>query len=242
MRLNRYLAQCGLGSRRSCEELIRQGRITFNGKICVDLATRVLPEDEVYLDNKSVSPKAEATILLNKPPGVLCTASDPQGRKTVFDLLPGNFRAMNLHHAGRLDRDSEGLLVMTNSGDLSNQLTHPSSKIEKEYIVTLDRQFDFQLKRQFIDGIRTAEGIAYAKYIDGITVRRLRVILTQGMKRQIRHMFAAFEYEVRRLERVRIGSLTDPDLAPGASRLLGRKDIDRLLGYTDMKARKRSDA
>lgn len=235
IRLNRYLALCGLGSRRSCEDLIREGRITLNNNICIDLATRVLPEDEVYFDNKSISPKQEATILLHKPPGVICTASDPQRRKTVFDLLPTKMRALNLHHAGRLDLDSEGLLVMTNSGDLSHQLTHPGCKIEKEYIVTLDRPFDFQLKKQFLDGIRTPDGIAYAKFIDGLTVRKLRVVLTQGMKRQIRLMFAAFDYEVTRLERVRIGHLTDPKLAPGECRLLGRKDIDRLLGYSDIK-------
>ena len=241
IRLNRYLALCGLGSRRSSEDWIRQGRVTINKKLCMDLSTRVTPDDDVAFDGKSVNPKQETTILLNKPAGVVCTASDPQGRKTIFDLLTPTYRSRNLHHAGRLDQDSEGLLVMTNSGELSQQLTHPRNKIEKEYIVTLDRPFDFQLKKQFQEGIRTPEGIAYAKFIDGITMRRLRVILTQGLKRQVRHMFAAFDYEVKRLERIRIGNLEDPDLPQGQHRLLGRRDIERMLGYSDLKRRDSAD-
>ncbi len=201
----------------------------MNGEICLNLATRVNPGDDVRFDNKKIAPQEEITILLNKPPGYLCTASDPQGRPTIYDLLPPRLRSQNLHHAGRLDRESEGLLIMTNSGELSNSLTHPRNKVEKEYIVTLDRMFDFRYKRPLLDGVQTPEGLAKANSVEGISRRRLRIVLIQGLKRQIRHMFAAFDFRVKRLERVRIGKLTDEKLAPGAHRKLGRRDIASLL-------------
>ena len=238
IRLNRFLAQCGLGSRRGCESIIREGRVHVNGEICVDLATRVLESDSVKVDNKLVGQRETLSILLHKPPGYLCTVSDPKGRKTIYDLLPHRLRGRNLHHAGRLDRDSEGLLIMTNDGELSQRLTHPRSKVEKEYRVVLDKPFDFTLRRKFLEGIPTEEGLARAAAIDGDNPRKLRVVLLQGLKRQIRLMFHEVGYEVKRLTRVRIGNLRDERLGSGDHRLLSKRDL-RALFETPREKRRR---
>jgi 23S rRNA pseudouridine2605 synthase len=229
IRINRFLAQCGLGSRRACEELIATGAITVNNEICVNLATKVMPGDTVHYGSRLLTTKDETTILLNKPPGFLCTTSDPERRPTIYDLLPIKLRNRNLHHAGRLDLESQGLLVMTNSGDLSHRLTLPRNKVEKEYLVTIDRPFDFNLRRQFLEGIRIPEGLARAVSIEGDTSgRKLTLVLTQGLKRQIRSMFETVGYTVKTLERVRIGHLAAPNLAPGEHILLNSRDIEHL--------------
>ncbi len=229
LRINRFLAQCGLGSRRACEELIATGSISVNGEICVNLATVVRPGDTVHYGSRLLTTREDTTILLNKPPGFLCTTSDPERRPTIYDLLPLKLKNRNLHHAGRLDLESQGLLVMTNSGDLSHRLTLPRNKIEKEYLVTIDRPFDFNLRRQFLEGIRIPEGMARAVSIEGdASGRKLTLVLTQGLKRQIRTMLETVGYKVKTLERVRIGHLSAPNLAPGEHILLNAKDIEHL--------------
>src|SRR5581483_2426542 len=137
MRLNRFLASAGLGSRRGCEDIIRAGRVVVNGKICTDLATQISPGDFVKVDGRKVRSQESLHILLHKPRGYLCTARDERERRTIFDLLPKNWP--RLFHVGRLDKESEGLLILTNDGELSLRLTHPRYKIEKEYVVALDR-------------------------------------------------------------------------------------------------------
>lgn len=225
-RLNRYLASCGLGSRRGCEILVREGRVQLNGEGCSDLSARVGLDDIVHVDGRIVSPKEEVVILLNKPPAYLCTRSDAQNRPTIYDLIPSHLH--NLHHVGRLDRESEGLLLMTNSGDITERLTHPRHKIEKEYSVVLERPFSPELKHRLLEGIPTEEGFAKASGVRILSRKRLRVTLQQGLKRQIRLMFAALNYNVTKLERIRIGSLTDSSLAQGAWRKLGKKDLASL--------------
>ena len=140
MRINRFLAASGLGSRRSCEELILTGKVTINGQICQNLATEVSEADFVKVGSRRILPEKHLYILLHKPRGYLCTASDTHDRHTIFELLPAHWP--RLFHVGRLDRDSEGLLILTNDGDLGLHLTHPRYKIEKEYEVLLDRPFD----------------------------------------------------------------------------------------------------
>ncbi len=225
-RLNRYLASCGLGSRRGCEELVRTGRVHFNGEICSDLSTRVGPVDLVLVDGRKVAPESETTLLLNKPPGYLCTRSDSAGRPTVYDLIPSHLH--HLHHVGRLDRDSEGLLLMTNSGDITEKLTHPRHKIEKEYFVTLAHPFPPSQRDRLLEGISTESGFARAVAVQILSRRRLRVTLRQGLKRQVRLMFAALNNKVARLERIRIGCLTDESLEQGKWRILGKRDLARL--------------
>ncbi|MGI9243141.1 MAG: pseudouridine synthase [Verrucomicrobiales bacterium] len=230
IRLNRFLAQCGIASRRKCEVFITEGRIVVNGKVCTNLATRIRPGDSVQADGQDLKTKEAITILLFKPPGVICTASDTHGRKTIFDLLSPKLKAANLHHVGRLDHESEGLIVMTNSGDLSHQITHPRHKIEKEYFVRLNRPFQAETHtRKLLEGIETPEGMAHAVSVVQIANRQLSVVLEQGLKRQIRHMFAALDYDVVQLVRTRIGNLSDEELRPGKFRYLKESDIARIL-------------
>lgn len=224
VRLNKFLASCGLGSRRKCEELIHEGRIEINGEVVLDLATRVHDEDYVRFDGRVVRAEKEITILLSKPKGYLCTADDPEGRKTIYELLPPKFRT--LAYVGRLDLESHGLLLLTNSGELNETLTHPRHEVEKEYIVSINRAFEPEHTDRMLEGIRLAEGVAKADALHFYTRKRIGIVLTQGYNRQIRRMFAKLEYKVRDLERVRIGSLTAPDLSTGAYRVLNSKDLE----------------
>ncbi|MCB1232552.1 MAG: rRNA pseudouridine synthase [Verrucomicrobiae bacterium] len=224
VRLNKFLASCGLGSRRKCEELIREGRIEINGKVVLDLSTKVQPDDYVRFDGRVVRAEKEITILLNKPKGYLCTADDPEGRKTIYDLLPGKFRS--LAYVGRLDLESHGLLLLTNSGELNETLTHPRHEVEKEYVVTINRAFEPEHTDRMLEGIRLAEGLAKADSMHFFTRKRIGIVLSQGYNRQIRRMFAKLDYKVRELERVRIGSFTAADLSTGDHRVLNAKEIE----------------
>jgi 23S rRNA pseudouridine2605 synthase len=223
IRLNRFLASCGLGSRRNCEQLVTAGRVEINGKTCRNLATRVLPDDSVRFDGTLLQQARETTLLLNKPKGFLCSRGDPQSRDTIYNLLPPAFH--HLPHVGRLDLDSHGLILLSNSGELSEHLSHPRHKIEKEYHVTLNQAFDHDHIERLTRGIRLEEGLAVAKSVTPLSKRRVSVVLQQGYKRQIRNMFDAIGYRVKNLERIRIGNLVAPDLGEGQWKLLGPVEI-----------------
>jgi 23S rRNA pseudouridine2605 synthase len=227
VRLNRFLALAGVGSRRAVEELIRGGRVFINGKVCTELATQVSAEDHVRVDGKIVTAREFVYLLVNKPAGYLTTSSDDRSRKTIYDLLPRHFS--RLAHVGRLDLESEGLLLLTNDGDLAQRLTHPRYKLPKEYLVTLDREFDMAESIKLKKGIYLAEGRARFDAIYRVNPRKVRVVLTQGIKRQVRRVFAALDYKVKRLQRTKIGSLTDSNLMPGAFRILKRTEVENLL-------------
>ena len=226
MRLNRFLASAGLGSRRGCETLIREGRVTINGKICEDLSTTVGEEDFVKVDGRRVQGEKTFSIVLNKPAGYLCTASDTHERRTIFELLPKNWP--RLFHVGRLDKESEGLLIVTNDGDLSLKLTHPRYKIDKEYEVLLDRAFDMKLAGKLLKGIFIEGGRARAEKVIRLAPAAMRLVLRQGLKRQIRLMFHSLGYEVKRLCRTRIGPLRLEGLRPGEWRPLTGAEIASL--------------
>jgi 23S rRNA pseudouridine2605 synthase len=228
MRLNRFLALAGVASRRGAEELIRSGRISVNGKVCTELATRINAEDHVRVDSKIVKAKEFVYILVNKPAGYVTTKSDDRSRPTIYDLLPR--RLPMLAHVGRLDLESEGLLLLTNDGELTVRLTHPRYKVPKEYLVTLDREFDMTDSAKVKKGVYLAEGRARFDAIYKINPRQVRVVLTQGIKRQVRRVLAALGYKVKRLERTRIGGLSDPNLKPGAFRNLKGVEIAMLKG------------
>ncbi|MFM7181388.1 MAG: pseudouridine synthase [Verrucomicrobiales bacterium] len=226
IRINRYLAMCGLGSRRTCEQLVASGRVTVGDRVVDSLGYRVNPGDRVFVDGEPARPEKELVVLLHKPPGVVCTRSDPQGRRTIYDLLSPELQT--LAHVGRLDRESEGMLVLTNAGDLAHHLTHPSTKVEKEYLVHVDRVFDGRDRARLLGGIELEEGMAYAAEVEVVAPRILRMILQQGIKRQIRLMLAAVGYEVRELVRTRIGSLEDSKLKAGKWRRLKPHEIELL--------------
>jgi 23S rRNA pseudouridine2605 synthase len=227
-RLNKYLASCAVGSRRKCDELIQAGRVEVNGNPCINMGTRIGPNDHVRVDGKRVTPKEALVVAFHKPRGYVCTREDELGRETIYTLLPHTLRS--LHHVGRLDRDSEGLLILTNDGDLSQRLMHPSKAVEKEYFVTADQAFDNAHLDQFLEGIYTPEGKLKAKAIERLSPRRIKVVLDHGAKRQIRVMFEALGYQVTKLLRVRVGGLWLGDLEPGQWAILNRQEIKMLLG------------
>ena len=218
IRINKYLASCGYESRRKADQLIAEGAVEINGKRVEAPGARVMPGDYVKVNGKRALPKEEVSVLLNKPRGFVCSR-DPQGAEgTVYDLLPAKYRFVN--YVGRLDADSEGLLILTNKGELNQRLGHPTGGIEKEYWVTLNQPFENGVLLQLLKGVRIPEGQAKAKYISRLSPRRACVVLEQGLKRHVRQMFACLGFRVRKLVRVRIGSLWGGDLAPGRAMLL----------------------
>lgn len=223
MRLNQFLAKAGFGSRRACEALILEGAVTINGHRLRELATRVNPEDNVLVHGKPVKLPVSLVAILHKPVGYLCTSPDSTNERTIYDLLPGNWP--RVVYVGRLDKDSEGLLVVTNDGNLAQRLTHPSTKMRKTYIVTLDREFDFALAPKMKKGFPIDEGFARMDDIFRVGPRTLKVVLTQGLKRQIREMFYRCGYEVKRLVRIQIGSLSLDNLPVGQHRVLTQADV-----------------
>jgi len=226
LRLNRFLAAAGVGSRRRCDELIEAGRVTINGKPCTHFSIRPGERDHVKVDGKLVDVDLPFTIILHKPAGFVSTKSDPHARDTIFDLLPRKFP--RLFSVGRLDAQSEGLLILTNDGELAQRLTHPRYKIDKEYEVTLDRQWDPALAAKLLRGIFLEGKHAQIARVHSVTPTRLRVVLRQGINRQIRRMFEQVGYEVKRLVRIRIGSLRLGDLPRGHWRALTKREIDSL--------------
>jgi 23S rRNA pseudouridine2605 synthase len=223
MRLNRFLAAAGVGSRRYCDELIAAGRVRMNGRPCTDFSAQPSTRDHVKVDGKLVHANQPLHIVMNKPPGFVSTHSDPHARDTIFDLLPSKFR--RLFNIGRLDAQTEGLILLTNDGDLAQRLTHPRYKIEKEYELTLDRQWDPVLAPKLLGGIFLEGKRAKIARLHPITSTRLRVVLRQGINRQIRRMFHKIGYEVKRLVRVRVGGLRLGDLPPGHWRTLTKREI-----------------
>ncbi|HEY5753654.1 MAG TPA: pseudouridine synthase [Chthoniobacterales bacterium] len=231
MRLNRYLAAAGFGSRRSCESLITEGKVTINGKVVRELATTVAPADHVKVNGKLARVEQPVYVALHKPRGYVTTLDDELGRRTIEDLLPRSLP--RLFHVGRLDKDSEGLLLLTNDGELSQRLTHPRFKVEKEYEVLLDKPFDPALTEKLKRGIVLEQGRARMEQVRFVAPNHLKVILLQGMKRQIRLMFYDLGYEVKRLCRTRIGPVLLGQLPAGGHRLLTEREVSQLRQLTD---------
>src|SRR5207248_1167817 len=181
--LNRLLAAAGLGSRRHCDELIAAGRVTINGKVCTNFSAQPGARDHVKVDDKLVHTAPPLTIMLNKPAGFVSTRKDPHARDTVFELIPEKFS--HLFTIGRLDAQTQGLLLLTNDGELAQRLSHPRFKVDKEYEVTLDRPWDPALALKLARGIRLDGQRAKIAQIRSLSSTRLRVILRQGINRQI---------------------------------------------------------
>jgi len=226
MRLNRFLAAAGLGSRRGTEELITAGRVRINKRQVTSLAERVPEGAEVTVDGKPVRATLGVVIALHKPRGVVCTASAQDRRPIITELMPRHFG--RLFTVGRLDADSEGLLLLTNQGDLAQHLAHPRHKVEKEYRVRLDRAPDPAALRQMEKGVRLEEGLGRAEKAEYLGGREVRVILRQGMKRQIRLMFRKLGFTVERLKRTRIAHLELGTLVPGAWKVLSEREVRKL--------------
>jgi 23S rRNA pseudouridine2605 synthase len=238
IRLNRFLASAGIASRRRCDELIRQGRITVNGDIVTELGTRIAPSsDRVTLDGQDVHiAPGEVTLILHKPKNVLVAARDSRGRKTVMDLLGES--GGRVFPVGRLDYRSEGLLVFTNDGELAFRLAHPRFKVEKIYRVEIDGSISPTTLDALRRGVLLEDGMTQPAEVRVLSREKGRTVLEfglrEGRKRQIRRMLAQFGHPVERLVRTRFGPLALDDLACGAWRELLQPEIERLRAAAGM--------
>ncbi len=230
MRLQKYMADCGVASRRASEQLILEGRVTVNGVTVTELGTKVEEGDKVQFDGVTITPqKKKVYIMLYKPDKVMSTASDPEGRTTVLDLVDEKVR---LYPVGRLDYHTEGLILLVNDGDAAYHLTHPKFEIEKEYLAVIQGEISREevLKLQagvIIDGEKTAEAKVRVTEITDHTTS-LSVIIHEGRNRQVRKMFEAINKKVIHLTRVRHGELMLSGLKPGQWRHLTDKEIEYL--------------
>ncbi len=226
MRLNRYLAWCGLGSRRAVEQLIRAGRVRVNGEDA-DLAQAVVDGDRVEVDEKPVYPPSEPVYgMLNKPVGVLCSRGDTHGRTTVYHLLPKDWRA--LHSVGRLDRDSRGLLLFTNDGALTQGLTHPRHGVLRTYAVRTAAPLSEDDQRRLRQGVEVEPGVIFQCATLRLGNEGFELGLREGKKREIRRLLASLGHRVVDLRRIAFGGVELGNLPEGASRLLSRDEVEIL--------------
>lgn len=225
IRLQSYLAKSGMGSRRSCETLISEGRVRVNNKVVTELGTKVDEDDIVYVDDILAEPAERSYyIALNKPRGYVCTNHDPNETAYARDLIDIPERNL-LFNVGRLDKDSQGLIIFTNDGDFANMVMHPSSETEKEYVVRVDRDLE---KKDLDDAYRGLVTPYKIKSYKLISKREVKVVLTEGKNREIRNMFDILGYEVKKLVRIRIGKVELGELQPGQFRRLTSAEIRSL--------------
>ncbi len=222
-RLQKVLARRGVGSRRVCDALVSAGRVTVNGEVAI-AGRRIDPDhDEVAVDGVPLAVRPGVVhYLLNKPAGVVSTASDPQGRPTVVDLVP---REPRVFPVGRLDADTEGLLLLTNDGDLAFRLTHPSIGVEKAYLAKVQGTPSPAALRRLREGVELDDGPTSTARVVFTPPDLLRLVIHEGRNRQVRRMCEAVGHPVVRLARFRIGPLADPSLAPGTWRPLTPAEV-----------------
>ena len=235
-RVQKVLAAAGIGSRRACEELIAAGRVAVDGEI-ITLGAKADPRSQVVtLDGERIHTNPTLLyLLLNKPPGYVTTVTDPQGRPTVMDLVPDSPR---VYPVGRLDRDTEGLLILTNDGELANRLAHPSYEVEKTYVAQIRGPAKRRSVRALLDGVELEDGLARAKSVrelGGAGDRTLiEIVLAEGRKREVRRMLQAVGLPLERLARVRIGPLPLGEIAPGKYRPLNGAEVRALYAAVGM--------
>ena len=229
IRLNRYIAQAGVCSRREADKLIADGLITVNGKKITELGYKVLPVDEVRYRGKILQPEKKVYILLNKPKNFITTTEDPNERRTVMDLVK-NATNERIYPVGRLDRNTTGLLLLTNDGELAKVLTHPSHNVRKIYKVEIDKRITKEDFIKLAEGVELEEGFAAADDVAILTDdgRTIGVEMHIGWNRVVRRMFEALGYEVKNLDRVVFAGLDKKDLPRGKWRHLTSKEIIQL--------------
>lgn len=233
MRLNKFLSNSGLASRRKCDQLIEEGKVFVNGKQVTELGSQINEKkDKVTVEGKTITlPSSFVYIKLNKPKGYACTAHDEKGRKTIYDLIDSEERLFSI---GRLDYDTEGLILLTNDGDFANKVAHPKFNIDKEYRVTVEgeiKESEMAVMRKgvVVDGQRMPSAIVnFISYENGYT--KLSVIIDEGQNRQIRRMFEAIGKTIKLLKRVRIGQVRLGGLRRGDYKDLTEVELNSLVG------------
>ena len=227
VRLNKYLSNAGVCSRRDADVLISTGVVTVNGKIITEMGFKVSPTDVVKYDGASINAEKKRYVLLNKPKGFITTMDDPQGRKTVMSLVKKACKE-RVYPVGRLDRETTGLLLFTNDGDLAKKLTHPRHKASKIYHVTLNKRVVKEDLQKLMAGIKLEDGTTKfdnAEYVNDESSKEVGVELHSGKNRIVRRSFEAMGYGVTRLDRVTFSGLNKKDLPRGMFRLLSEKEV-----------------
>ncbi len=235
MRINKYLAECGLASRRKCEQYVLDGVVSVNGKIVTDLSATVEYSDTVTVNGSKIEPvRKHIYIMMNKPKGVVTTVSDDKGRKTVLDIVRKDYPNVRLFPVGRLDYDTEGLLILTTDGDLCHRLTHPSTEIEKVYSARIEggiTEAELAIVRRgvVIDGKRTKKSRAKSLGYNAQTkTTTIEIAITEGMNREVRRMFQIIGKNVTFLKRVAIGDLRLRGVDRGSYRKMTAEEVEYL--------------
>jgi 23S rRNA pseudouridine2605 synthase len=227
LRINQYISQCGVASRRKAEALVLEGRVSVNGVVIKELSRQVSETDIVSIDGEKISPANRCTtIAFHKPPGIICTAADPQGRKTIYDCLPSGFS--NLKYVGRLDLQSRGLVLLSDDGELVYRLTHPKYQVERSYLVWTSRDLSRHAIESLLAGIDIGDGeIGQAKevYLDN---GFFELVLTEGKNREIRKMLHALHYHIEDLKRISFANIRLGDLAVGDYREITGEELREL--------------
>lgn len=242
IRLNKYIADAGVCSRREADELISSGQIKVNKRVTTELGTKVSPEDEVIYRGRVLEPKRDYDyVVLNKPKDYITTTRDERGRKTVMDLV-GRASRNRIYPVGRLDRTTTGILLLTNDGDLANTLMHPSSKVEKVYRVELDKDVTEEDSKKLLQGVELEDGLAMVDevaYVDPPRKREVGLSLHSGKNRIIRRLFEALGYEVVKLDRTSFAGLTKKSMERGQWRRLHPREVRNLKRSCGLLGKKR---
>ncbi len=225
IRLNKYLSEAGVCSRRAADLLIESGKVSVNG-ITASIGTKVLSSDQVEVEGKIVKPESEMVLIaVNKPAGIVCTA-EKREKDNIIDFIHYPIR---IYPVGRLDKESQGLILMTNNGDLVNKIMRAGNLHEKEYIVTVNKDVTEEFLEGMRNGVPILDTITRPCTVEKVGKRKIRMILTQGLNRQIRRMCEYFDYRVIALKRTRIMNIELGDLKPGAYRFLTNVENEQLM-------------
>ena len=225
VRLAKFLAEAGIASRRKSEEIIKAGRVELNGQVSKNVAQNVSSADKIKVDGRPIILAEKVYYLLNKPAGYVCSLKDAHNAKLITSLVPANPKVFSV---GRLDKNSQGLIILTNDGDLAYKISHPKFELEKTYLVELSSDLQNNIVDLLKKGLMLEEGLAKADKVKKISSRRLEIVLHQGFKRQIRRMLEHFGYKVIFLKRIKEGHLFLGDLPKGKYRFLNKEDIAKL--------------
>jgi len=238
MALIKFLSDSGVGSRRKSSDAVRQGRVRVNGVVADSFNQEIdTDRDHVSLDGHKLawSGPRKIYLMLNKPEGVITTTSDEKGRRTVLDIIPDKYKSGRLYPAGRLDGDSTGLVILTNDGDLTYRLTHPSFEHDKEYLVAVDGSLSREDRRRLEGGVELEDGRSWPSRVRAVRGQppfNYSITIHEGRNRQVRRMLDVLGYRVRSLKRVRMGNLRLGNLEEGKVRELTGEEVARLLSET----------
>jgi 23S rRNA pseudouridine2605 synthase len=230
IRLNKYIAESGFASRRKAEEFIEQGRVTINGKVVTNLATKIRPErDEVYVDDVKLKPKKKIYFLLNKPKGVITSTSDEKNRRTVVDLINTKEK---IFPVGRLDYNTTGVLLLTNDGEFANKLTHPKNNFKRIYIVTLNKELEERDKEKLLHGVfidKRKGHFTEISFPKEKNYKLVKVTTVEGRNHFVKKMFSSVGYRVINLQRESFGGISAKGLRAGEYKILTYKEIKKLM-------------